>query len=232
MLKALSKMNPLIVALDVHDARAALSLVRLLGDDCGIYKVGPSLYLKYGPAFIKELQKRGKKILLDLKLHDIPSSVARAVKEAGKLGVWAMTIHASGGKAMIKAAAKVKPRPELWAVTILTSLSEKHLQELGCSRKLPAQVLALARIAKSCGAEGVVCSVNEARQIRKGLGRPFTIVTPGIRLSSLENQDHERAASPSAARSSGADFMVVGRPILEAKDPARTARRLFEDWQR
>jgi orotidine-5'-phosphate decarboxylase len=224
--------QPLIVAMDVDDDSAAFSIARQLDDLCDVYKVGPGLFIKHGASLVEKFRWMDKKVFLDLKLHDIPATVERAVKEAGKAGVYSLTVHASGGAAMIQAAAQVLPRPKIWAVTILTSLSDADLEALGISHKISDQAMRLAALARDAGADGVICSVNEAARIRRECGKNFTIVTPGIRQAGTGTHDQKRVASPEAARAGGANFFVAGRPILEAKDPKKLAEDLLKDWKR
>ena len=222
--------EPLIVAMDVEDDSAALSLARQLEEFCDIYKIGPGLFLRHGASLVEKFRWMDKKVFLDLKFHDIPATVEKAVKEAGHIGVYSMTIHASGGSEMIRTAAAVKQRPKIWAVTVLTSLSDSDLEAMGISNKVSDQAVRLALLAKAAGADGVVCSVNEAARIREACGKNFTIVTPGIRQAGSGLHDQKRVATASAAKQAGADFFVAGRPILEAKDPRKTAEELLKDW--
>jgi orotidine-5'-phosphate decarboxylase len=210
-------MNKIIVALDVRDKAAALRLVTITSPWVGMFKVGPILFLKYGPEIIREIRAAGKEVFLDLKFHDIPATVQRSVQSAQELGVYSLTIHASGGEDMIRAATKVSPRPKIWAVTVLTSQAAS-----------PARVLELAQLAKMGGADGVIASPLEIDIIKKTCGKDFAVVTPGIRIED-RNDDQKRTATPGAAVRAGADFIVVGRPIIEAPDPARAAQSIFVD---
>ena len=176
-------MKPLIVALDVETDLEALRLVRKLKPHVDLFKVGPVLFLKYGGTFLSQLRELGAEIFLDMKFHDIPSVVAKAIERAGAWGVYSATIHASGGLAMMKEAAQVPKRPKLWGVTVLTSLDEKDLAGLGIGRSVKAQALELAKIAVSAGLEGVISSVEEAKLIKAACGQEFEVVTPGIRLA-------------------------------------------------
>ena len=225
-------MKPLIVALDVEDDSAALSVVRQLGSLCDLYKIGPGLFLKHGPSLVEKFRWMDKNVFLDLKSHDIPATVGRSVKQAGELGVYSMTIHASGGAAMIQSAVAAKPRPKIWAVTVLTSLSDADMEAVGISHKISDQALRLANLVRESGADGVICSVDEAAKIRQQCGKHFTIVTPGIRQPGAGRHDQKRVATPSAARAAGANFFVVGRPILEAKDPEGMTKQLLQDWNK
>jgi orotidine-5'-phosphate decarboxylase len=213
-------MKKIIVALDVRDKNAALDLVRRTAPWVDLFKVGPILFLKYGPAIIEEIRNAGKEVFLDLKFHDIPATVQRAVKSAQELGIYSLTIHSAGGADMIRAAVEVAPRPKIWAVTILTSQAAT-----------PEQVLERARLAKTGGTDGVIASPLEITAIKTACGREFEVVTPGIRLAD-RNDDQKRIATPFAAVRAGADFIVVGRPIIEAPDPAAAAQAVFNDLNR
>lgn len=204
-------MKKLIVALDVKDGAAALSLVTNLSPWVDLFKVGPILFLTEGPALVREIQSRGKQVFLDLKFHDIPATVRRSVESASRLGVYALTLHACGGADMLKAAAQASPRPLLWAVTVLTSQATA-----------PEEVIARARAAQVGGADGVIASPLEIAAIKQACGPGFTVTTPGIRLAE-SGDDQKRIATPRAAVAAGADFIVVGRPIIEAPDPAAVA---------
>jgi orotidine-5'-phosphate decarboxylase len=210
-------MKKLILALDVADRSKALGLVKSLSEWGDVFKVGPILFIKEGPAIIEEIRKLGKEVFLDLKLHDIPETVKRAVQSAQDMGVYSMTLHSIGGREMLSAAAKLEKRPKLWAVTVLTS------QNSGID-----EVIRRAELAKESGVDGVIASANEAEAIKSWAGKDFTVVTPGIRLEQAAD-DQKRVATPGFAMRAGADFIVVGRPILEAKDPAGAARKIEEE---
>ncbi|MBI3292637.1 MAG: orotidine-5'-phosphate decarboxylase [Elusimicrobia bacterium] len=215
----------LIVALDVPTDEEAVRWVERLSAWVDIFKVGPGLFLKTGASLIESIRELGKQVFLDLKLHDIPSVVAEATWQAGTLGVFSLTLHTSGGPEMVRKAAEVNPRPKLWGVTVLTSLNEGDLRRVGVNNAPEAQVVALAQLGREQGLDGVVASVQEAKAIRQVCGRRFTVVTPGIRLSE-DGGEQKRVASPEDARAAGADFVVVGRPILEARDPEAVVRRI------
>ena len=224
----------LCVALDVAAAAEIAPVVDRLPPEVAWYKVGLELFCAEGPAALRPLQARGRKIFLDLKLHDIPRTVARAVATAAQHGVQMMTVHASGGRAMLEAAAEAarslgSARPKLVAVTVLTSLDAKDLAELGVGRTPAEQVAALAALALDCGIDGIVCSAQEAAAMRARLGPAALLVTPGIRLPSGDLGDQKRVATPAAAVRDGATHLVVGRPILEAPDPAAAARAILAD---
>jgi len=221
------------VALDGLDAAGALRLVDSLGELARVFKVGPSLALASGASVIADLRARGKDVFLDLKLHDIPQSVGAAVAEAGRLGVSLLTLHASGGRAMLRAARAAAPErdgPRLLAVTVLTSLDAAALREtLGEAAAGPeALALRLARLARDEGVDGVVASGREARALRVALGPGALIVTPGIRAPGEPAGDQRRTLSASEAIAEGADLLVVGRPIVAAASP-RDAFREIQD---
>jgi len=212
----------IIVALDYPDAAAALALVRQLRPELCRLKVGKELFTAAGPRLVEGLVAAGFDVFLDLKFHDIPSTVAKAVAAAGRLGVWMVNVHASGGTQMMRAARETIPAggPLLIAVTVLTSMSQRDLDELGVALPLPQQVLHLAGLAQHSGLDGVVCSAEEARAIRERLGDDFLCVTPGIRLATAEADDQQRVMTPEAALQAGSSYLVIGRPVTQAVDPA------------
>ena len=210
--------------LDVPDADAALALAARLDAKLCRVKVGKELFVAAGPAVVYRLQERGFEVFLDLKFHDIPNTVAGACRAAAKLGVWMMNVHASGGEAMLRAAresieALARP-PILIAVTILTSLADADLERVGLHGSLIENVERLARLARACGLDGVVCSAQEAPIIRKAAGDDFLLVTPGIRLKDDKKDDQARIVTPLEAVRLGANYLVIGRPITQAADPA------------
>lgn len=213
----------LIVALDYPDAESALGLVDRLDPAACRLKVGKTLFTAAGPALVKTLARRGFAIFLDLKYHDIPDTVANACSAAAALGVWMINVHALGGRVMMQAArealAREKQPPKLTAVTVLTSMAAKDLAELGISGSPMEVVARLARLAQSCGLDGVVCSPQETRQLREECGAGFCLVTPGIRPAHAGRNDQKRVMTPRAAMESGADYLVIGRPITRAPDP-------------
>jgi orotidine-5'-phosphate decarboxylase len=223
----------LIVALDAPDADQARALVRQLGDAAGFYKVGKELFTAVGPAIVRELVTAGKRVFLDLKFHDIPNTVAGAVRSAAALGVSMLTVHAAGGAQMLKAASEAaeqsQTRPTVLAVTVLTSLTDAELQQTGVSGGVEAQVLRLASLAIQSGCGGLVASAQEAARLRQSLGSRFTLVTPGIRPAGGESADQARVVTPGAAIRSGADYLVVGRPITQAGDPRQAAQAIVEE---
>ena len=213
----------LIVALDVPSSNNIASIVDALPAEVTWYKIGLQLFISEGPSALTLLKKRGKKIFLDLKLHDIPRTVARAVASISRHEVDMLTVHAAGGRDMLKAAAEAAAEsglrpPKIVAVTTLTSLNEGDLREMGISRPLTEHTLALGTMAISSGIHGLVCSPLEAAAFRKTIGKQPILVTPGIRPAGVEAGDQKRIATPSAAIQAGANFLVVGRPILEAAD--------------
>ncbi len=220
-------MKPLIVALDCETAKQALSVTRRLKTYVDLFKVGPVLFLKYGAGLIRDLRGEGAEIFLDLKFHDIPSVVRRSVERAAEMGVYSATIHTGGGKAMMREAAAARPRPKLWGVTVLTSLEQKDLTGLGIRRSVREQVKALAAQARASGLDGVISSVREAQQVRKDAGKHFAIVTPGIRLAAADD-DQKRVETPAEALRQGASFFVMGRPVIEAKDPVAMVKHVYE----
>ena len=223
----------LIVALDVNDIGEAKDLVKKLYPDVGIFKVGLQAFINFGPELIKDINKMGAEVFLDLKLHDIPNTVANAIEAISKLDVAMLTIHASGGLEMMKKAAEAananKRSPKVLAVTVLTSINEKDLMDLGVSKSTDEQIATLAKLALSAGCNGVVCSPKEASLVRETCGEGFLIVTPGIRPRGKDTNDQKRVATPKQAVLDGADYIVVGRPIKEAKDPTEAARDIIKE---
>ncbi|HXF78217.1 MAG TPA: orotidine-5'-phosphate decarboxylase [Usitatibacter sp.] len=214
----------IIVPLDVPDAGSALALASRLDPKLCRVKVGKELFVSAGPDVVLRLQERGLDVFLDLKFHDIPNTVAGACRAAARLGVWMMNVHASGGEAMLRAAreavASVARPPLLIAVTILTSLSEDDLARVGYMGSMLENVERLARLARVCGLDGVVCSAQEAPMLRKATGDDFVLVTPGIRVAGDSANDQSRIVTPEQAVRLGADYLVVGRSITAARDPA------------
>jgi orotidine-5'-phosphate decarboxylase len=221
----------LIVALDAPDAAAARSLVATLAGRVGMFKVGSQLFTAAGPGFVRELVERGERVFLDLKFHDIPNTVAGAVESAVRLGVSLVDAHALGGAAMLRAAARAREGTEarLLAITILTSHDATTLGEVGLSGDITGAVLRLATLARDSGADGVVASPHEVAAIRAACGPGFLIVAPGIRPAGATAHDQARAATPAAAVAAGADYIVVGRPITEAADPAAAAAAIVDE---
>lgn len=212
-----------IVALDTSSIDEALGLVDVLGDEADFYKVGLELYTRVGPEVVLKLIDRGKRVFLDLKLHDIPNTVTRAARAASELGVDLLTVHASGGAEMIEAASTaLSGDTRLLAVTVLTSLTS---DDLGSSwgrsiQSVPDEVVRLAELARAAGADGVVSAASEAPLVRARVGDEFLIVVPGIRPTGSDRQDQKRVATPAHAVRSGADYLVIGRHVTQANDPA------------
>jgi orotidine-5'-phosphate decarboxylase len=221
----------LIVALDFPAADAALSFADRLSDQCQWFKVGLELFIASGPAIVEQLAKRGHSVFLDLKLHDIPNTVASAVRSAGSLGASMLTVHTSGGPAMLAAAREAADRlptpPQLLAVTVLTSMDEAQLAATGIPRPPAEQALLLAKTGLEIGINGFVCSPQEAAALRALAGPGATLVTPGIRPSGSETGDQKRIATPTSALAAGASYLVVGRPITQADQPELAAEAIL-----
>ncbi|HVM61738.1 MAG TPA: orotidine-5'-phosphate decarboxylase [Verrucomicrobiae bacterium] len=211
--------SKLIVALDVDTFQNAVRLVEATRNVVDVYKVGSQLFTRVGPRIIEFLHEQGRDCFLDLKFHDIPNTVAKAVESAAALKVRMLTLHASGGEEMLRAAAAVADHPLLLGVTVLTSVGGN----------VRAEVLRLARLAKKSGLNGVIASPREIHPLRELLGEKFLIVTPGIRPAKAERGDQRRTMTPAEAIIAGADYIVVGRPIVDAASPARAAQRIAEE---
>jgi orotidine-5'-phosphate decarboxylase len=225
--------TPIIVALDYPQAPAALDLARCLSPALCRLKVGKELFTSSGPAVVEELQRMGFEVFLDLKFHDIPNTVAGAVRAAAELGVWMVNVHACGGKRMMAAAAEAiaayPHRPLLIGVTVLTSMSDEDLLELGCTESSYERVLRLADLAADSGLDGVVCSALEATPLRQAHGGEFCLVTPGIRLPGDDAADQRRVVTPADALAMGSDYLVIGRSITAAADPLETLQRVHRE---
>ena len=235
--------SSLIVALDFDSLSSATKFAKQLSDLVGMFKIGNQLFTAAGPAAVKEISALGPGIFLDLKFHDIPNTVAGAVLSAAAMsGVQLINVHALGGRAMLEAAVQAisagvpmgADRPRLLAVTVLTSMDQKSMRETGIGGPPKARVLKLARMAKELGVDGVVASVQEAKAIRKACGREFLIVTPGVRRKEKNGEaarrdDQSRTATPTEAIKAGADYLVVGRPILTAEDPRAAAQAIVDE---
>lgn len=214
-----------VVALDYANETEALRFVDRISPQSCRLKVGKEMFTLFGPAFVRTLQQRGFDIFLDLKFHDIPNTVAKAVSAAAEMGVWMVNVHASGGPRMMTAARDAlqvygAQRPLLIAVTVLTSMEQDELTAIGVQRPLEEQVLQLATLTQQCGLDGVVCSAREAAVLKQTLGAAFQLVTPGIRPANAELGDQRRVLTPVDAVRQGSDYLVIGRPITQAADPA------------
>jgi orotidine-5'-phosphate decarboxylase len=231
-------MNPILVALDVDTADEARALADTLRGVVGGFKIGKRLFTSHGPDFVRELAAKGDRIFLDLKFHDIPNTVAGAVAAATRLGVWMVNVHASGGAAMMRAARAAADdeatrrgtaAPLVIGVTVLTSLDQQALEEIGVTSGMGEQVERLAALAQLAGLDGVVASPQEIAVIRRRAGRDFAIVTPGIRGANDSRGDQARTLTAAQALSAGADYLVVGRPIIAAGDPRRAAEEMLAE---
>jgi orotidine-5'-phosphate decarboxylase len=236
--------SSLIVALDFDSLNSAVKFARQIADLVGMFKIGSQLFTAAGPTAVREIAALGPGVFLDLKFHDIPNTVAGAVLScAAMTGVQLVNVHALGGHAMLHAAVQAigagqpmgADRPRLLAVTILTSMDQKTMREVGVSGPPKTRVVKLAKLAKSSGVDGVVASVQEARAIRKACGRDFLIVTPGVRpkqkdsAAAAKTDDQARTATPAEAIKAGADFLVVGRPITAAPDPRSATQSIVDE---
>lgn len=226
--------SKLIVALDFAQSTQALSLIEQLSPEQCALKIGSELFTRSGPRFVQDIATRGFRIFLDLKFHDIPHTVAQACHAAADLGVWMVTVHASGGKAMLQAAGEAvasygEQRPKVVAVTVLTSLAEQDLPVVGMTGTLPQQVERLAELSQATGLDGVVCSAQEVGRLKVRCGSEFLAVTPGIRLPGDALHDQVRVITPQMAIAAGSDYLVMGRSITHAADPAAVVQRLLSD---
>jgi len=223
----------IIVALDVADQAAALTLAGHLDPALCRLKVGMELFTRTGPDVVARLIGQGFGVFLDLKYHDIPNTVAQACRAAADLGVWMVTVHAGGGRAMLETAREALDKadrpPLLIAVTVLTSLGERDLAEMGITRDVATQVLALAQLSRQSGADGIVCAGTEVAAVRAATAPDFRLVTPGIRPASASHDDQRRVMTPVEAIAAGSDYLVIGRPITRAADPAAALRALHEE---
>jgi len=230
----------LILALDVPAWEAAEGIVARMQGKIRLFKVGLELFTAEGPRVITRIHDRGGGVFLDLKLHDIPQTVAAAVRKAVEWGVTMLDLHVAGGQAMMRAAVEAAaerataigiPRPRLLGVTVLTSLAQRDLQALGITRAVEEQVVAVAGLAKAAGLDGVVASPHEARALRERFGADFLLVTPGIRSRGAAPDDQRRTATARDAIRAGADYLVVGRPILSAADPVAAVEALVAEME-
>ena len=218
----------LIAALDTHTLKAAGSLMDRLEGSVKYFKIGSVLFTAEGPAAVDLVHKRGGKVFLDLKFHDIPNTVKGAVKNAQAMGVYSVSLHLSGGAEMLKACAELEKRPKLWGITVLTSFDEHNLFRAGFRGGIDKTVKLLAALGLDCGMDGVVCSPLEAWRLKAIYGSKLALITPGIRPAS-RGDDQKRAVTPAEAKANGADFIVVGRPIIEAEDPAAAAGAILKE---
>ncbi|MCX2981174.1 orotidine-5'-phosphate decarboxylase [Halieaceae bacterium IMCC14734] len=225
--------SPIIVALDYDNQEAALALADRLEPSLCRLKVGKELFTRFGPALVEQLQHRGFDVFLDLKYHDIPNTVASAVRAASDLGVWMVNVHAGGGRRMMEAAGEVlvgySQPPILIAVTVLTSLSAEDLSELGYAQSAAERVSMLAALAADSGMSGVVCSAEEAGNLRAQRGGGFALVTPGIRMAGDSSDDQRRVVTPQAAIAAGSDYLVIGRSITQAADPVDRLQAILNE---
>jgi orotidine-5'-phosphate decarboxylase len=222
----MSSSAPVIVALDFDNQRAALNLAEQLDPTQCRLKVGKELFTAAGPTLVKALVERNFDVFLDLKFHDIPNTAAKAVSAAADLGVWMANVHASGGSRMMSAAREALEQQGspmlLIGVTVLTSMDESDLLEIGIQRSPSEQVLHLAQLTQNCGLHGVVCSAQEASSLKSDLGAEFQLVTPGIRLADSAADDQRRIVTPQKAMQLGSDYLVIGRPITQSANPLQT----------
>ncbi|EJI85434.1 orotidine 5'-phosphate decarboxylase [Alishewanella aestuarii B11] len=226
--------SPVIVALDFEQQQQALNLVSQLDPSLCRLKVGKEMFTHFGPDFVKALQQRGFEVFLDLKFHDIPNTVAKAVAAAAELGVWMVNVHASGGSRMMQAAKEAllpfgAQAPKLIAVTVLTSMEQSDLTELGIMLTPAQQVQKLAALTAAAGLDGVVCSAQEATLLKQQFGQQFQLVTPGIRPANSAADDQRRVMTPKAAQLAGVDYMVIGRPITKAADPLGALKAIVDE---
>lgn len=228
------KHSPIIIALDFPDKKSSNEFVAKINPELCALKIGKNLFTQYGPDYVRELIQKGFRIFLDLKFHDIPKTVFDACTAAAKLGVWMVNVHAAGGVAMMRAARDAMnafpaaSRPLLIGVTVLTSLDEDDLALSGINDSVENTVLRMAKSAKECKLDGVVCSAKEAFLLRKEFGKDFLLITPGIRLESDNNQDQKRVVTPEIALKNGANYLVIGRSITSAKDPEKLLRDILQ----
>lgn len=223
----------IIVALDYPQAAPALELARRLQPASCRLKVGKELFTAAGPQLVEQLQRLGFEIFLDLKFHDIPNTTAQACKSAAALGVWMVNVHALGGRRMLEAAraalANIERRPQLIAVTILTSMAQDDLHDIGIEFSPAQMVSRLARLTQECGLDGVVCSAQEAAILRSQCAAGFRLVTPGIRPAQATADDQSRIMTPRAALAAGASYLVIGRPITQASDPLQALQDILKE---
>lgn len=231
--KKLDELNRIVVALDFDDLEQARKLVEQLDPKLCRLKIGKEMFTLFGPDWVTEVVNKGFDVFLDLKFHDIPNTVAKACVAAAKLGVWMLNVHAVGGEAMMKAAKNAlvenfENPPLLTAVTVLTSMGQDEFNSLGYRTDIISQVTHLAKLAKECGLDGVVCSAQEAEMLRQDLARDFALVTPGIRPLGSDKGDQTRIMTPPNAIQAGSSYLVIGRPITQSNDPLTSLCEISE----
>ena len=224
--------TPVIVALDVNNKQSALNFIERVDPSLCRLKIGKELFTSLGPDFVKMVHQKGFDVFLDLKFHDIPNTVAKAIAAAADLGVWMVNVHASGGSRMMEAAKKAlepfgKEAPLLIAVTVLTSMEQEDLREIGIFIPLAEYASQLAKLTKNCGLDGIVCSAREVQRFRTRMGNDFKLVTPGIRPVGTDADDQRRIMTPQRAMAAGVDYMVIGRPITQADDPHTALQQIL-----
>jgi orotidine-5'-phosphate decarboxylase len=222
----------IVVALDFDNKSESFDLIDRLDPSLCRLKVGKEMFTHFGPDFVKQIHAKGFDVFLDLKFHDIPNTVAKAVKAAADMGVWMVNVHASGGSRMMNAAREIlqpfgSDAPLLIAVTVLTSMSEEDLLDLGIDKKPAEQVNFLAGLAHNAGMDGVVCSAQEASMLKDNYGQNFKLVTPGIRTADASSDDQKRIMTPEKAVAAGSDYLVIGRAITKSADPISTMKSIY-----
>lgn len=222
----------LMVALDMDDDDEAVRLAGEIGSDVAALKIGSQLFTRYGPDLVHQITGSGGCVFLDLKYHDIPNTVAKAVRGAVEMGVAWLTVHASGGSEMIQAAREAAGNTSILAVTVLTSLDREAMGQIGWGGEVRDQVISLAAMARESGADGIVCSALEVRSLRSVLDEDCVLVTPGIRPVGTSTDDQARVATPASAVADGADYLVVGRPIVKASDRKEAVKLILEEMKR
>lgn len=222
----------LMVALDMDDDDEAVRLAGEIGSDVAALKIGSQLFTRYGPDLVHQITGSGGCVFLDLKYHDIPNTVAKAVRGAVEMGVAWLTVHASGGSEMIQAAREAAGNTSILAVTVLTSLDREAMGQIGWGGEVRDQVISLAAMARESGADGIVCSALEVRSLRSVLDEDCVLVTPGIRPVGTSTDDQARVATPAGAVADGADYLVVGRPIVKASDRKEAVKLILEEMKR